>query len=200
MLARLGRHDEAADDAAAGAGVRRPARRPRAWPRPPPTTAGLVALAAGRYAEAADLLGGRSTAGADVSRVAAGLTRAEALALAGDPDGGHRPAARPRCSSRSAGPTSPGRWCRGSPGCRPWSRTPAGDRAVDPPRLDECRPRPGAACSDTAEDDAGEGYLASLVDLGRPPIVGLVEPARELARIDAAVLAAAPSDPEPAAR
>ena len=36
-----------------------------------------------------------------------------------------------------------------------------------------------------------EGYLANLVDLGRPPVVGLVEPARELARIarDRAALA-----------
>jgi len=29
-----------------------------------------------------------------------------------------------------------------------------------------------------------EGYFANLVDLGRPPVVGLVEPARELARIE----------------
>jgi hypothetical protein len=28
-----------------------------------------------------------------------------------------------------------------------------------------------------------EEYLAALVDLGRPPIVGLVEPDRELARV-----------------
>jgi hypothetical protein len=36
-----------------------------------------------------------------------------------------------------------------------------------------------------------EGYLANLVDLGRPPVVGLVEPARELTRIsrDRAALA-----------
>jgi len=29
-----------------------------------------------------------------------------------------------------------------------------------------------------------EGYLATLVDLGRPPVIGLVEPARELARVE----------------
>jgi hypothetical protein len=28
-----------------------------------------------------------------------------------------------------------------------------------------------------------EEYMAAMVDLGRPPIVGLVEPDRELARI-----------------
>jgi hypothetical protein len=30
---------------------------------------------------------------------------------------------------------------------------------------------------------AADAYMAILVDLGRPPVVGLVEPARELARI-----------------
>jgi hypothetical protein len=29
----------------------------------------------------------------------------------------------------------------------------------------------------------GEEFMASLVDLGRPPVVGLVEPDRELARV-----------------
>jgi len=30
-----------------------------------------------------------------------------------------------------------------------------------------------------------EGYLANLLDLGRPPVLGLVEPQRELDRIQA---------------
>jgi hypothetical protein len=30
---------------------------------------------------------------------------------------------------------------------------------------------------------AGEEFMAALVDLGRPPVVGLVEPDRELARV-----------------
>jgi hypothetical protein len=49
-------------------------------------------------------------------------------------------------------------------------------------RLDEARaawdrllPRVGALTS--------EGYLANLLDLGRPPVLGLVEPQRELDRI-----------------
>ena len=29
-----------------------------------------------------------------------------------------------------------------------------------------------------------EGYAATLMDLGRPPVVGLVEPDRELARVE----------------
>jgi hypothetical protein len=31
--------------------------------------------------------------------------------------------------------------------------------------------------------EVGHEYMAALVDLGRPPIVGLVEPERELARV-----------------
>ena len=57
-----------------------------------------------------------------------------------------------------------------------------GDDHAGPRRFDEAaagwhRMR-GLGVGDTAE-----GYLANLVDLGRPPVVGLVEPARELARI-----------------
>ena len=57
-----------------------------------------------------------------------------------------------------------------------------GDDTLARKRLDECLAA-WHRVADTAEDDAGEEYLVSLVDLGRPPIVGLVEPARELARI-----------------
>jgi Tfp pilus assembly protein PilF len=49
--------------------------------------AGLVALAAGRHAEAADLLGRALAGDARISRPAAALARAEALARAGDADG-----------------------------------------------------------------------------------------------------------------
>jgi hypothetical protein len=35
----------------------------------------------------------------------------------------------------------------------------------------------------SAAEHTAEGYLANLVDLGRPPVVGLVEPGRELDRI-----------------
>jgi hypothetical protein len=36
---------------------------------------------------------------------------------------------------------------------------------------------------DTASGATAEGYTATLVDLGRPPVAGLVEPQRELARV-----------------
>jgi hypothetical protein len=34
-------------------------------------------------------------------------------------------------------------------------------------------------------DEGGEEFVANLLDLGRPPVVGLVEPVRELARVSA---------------
>ena len=34
-----------------------------------------------------------------------------------------------------------------------------------------------------AQRRSGEEFIAALVDLGRPPVVGLVEPDRELARV-----------------
>jgi len=37
---------------------------------------------------------------------------------------------------------------------------------------------------DRADGD-GAAYVANLVDLGRPPVQGLVEPARELERVEA---------------
>jgi hypothetical protein len=36
----------------------------------------------------------------------------------------------------------------------------------------------------SAADATAEGYTAALVDLGRPPVVGLIEPARELTAIE----------------
>ena len=94
--------------------------------------AGLVALAAGRYAEAADLLRRALDAGADVSRVAAGLTRAEALALAGDPDG-----ATAQLRAALLEPVGPGRPALGAGAA---GRLGAGPGRARPRRR---RPRPG---------------------------------------------------------
>jgi hypothetical protein len=59
-----------------------------------------------------------------------------------------------------------------------------GDTSEAARRLDEAAaawqrlmPQVGALTS--------EGYLANLLDLGRPPVLGLVEPQRELDRITA---------------
>jgi hypothetical protein len=194
VLARLGRHDEAARDAAQ---VQEWADRldDPAMGATATHDRGLVAMAAGRYAEAAALIGEALAAGAGVSRVSAGLSRAEAMALSGDADGAT--AAMRRALLEPVGRSD-----------QAWALVPRvalvqalvaharGDLAETRRRLDESA-QSWRRVSARADEEAGDGYLASLVDLGRPPIVGLVEPARELARIAAY---AALVDPEPAAR
>ena len=85
LLARMGRHDEAAQTSSSWSSrVDRldvDSYRAMAW-----HDEGLVALAAGRCAEAARLLGRALDAGAEISRPAARLARAEALARDGRPD------------------------------------------------------------------------------------------------------------------
>ncbi len=194
VLARLGRHDEAARDA----------DQVQEWadrlddPVVGATAThdrGLLAMAAGRYAEAAELIGRGLAAGAGVSRVSAGLSRAEALALSGDPDGA---TAELRKSLLEPVGRSDQAWAL-VPRVA-WVQALVAHARGD---LDETRRRLDESAeswrrvSARADEEAGDGYLASLVDLGRPPIVGLVEPARELARIAAY---AALLDPEPAAR
>jgi hypothetical protein len=68
-----------------------------------------------------------------------------------------------------------------------------GNRTLAEHRFDEAA-QGWRALLATAPGAAGEDYLAALVDLGRPPVVGLIEPQRELAAIDRerALLAASP--------
>lgn len=56
-----------------------------------------------------------------------------------------------------------------------------GDRALARRRLDEAV----AGSQRHLRRDAGAEFVASFVDLGRPPIVGLVEPEWELRRLTA---------------
>ena len=101
------------------AGVRRPARRPRPWPRPRPTTPAWSRWRPGDTREAAELLrralDGRRRGQPRRPRRWPGPRRSPGPATRPR----RPPAARPRCWSRSAGPTSPGPWCRGWPGSRP---------------------------------------------------------------------------------
>lgn len=197
LLARLGRHDEAA---AAADQVQDWADRLDDPVLAATTThdRGLLAMAAGRYDEAADLIGQALARGAAVSRVGAGLTRAEALALAGDPGTAAR-------QLRAALLEPVGR------SDQAWTLVPrvawvqaliahaAGDSVLARRRLDEASAG-WRRISVTTRDDAGEEYLASLVDLGRPPITGMIEPSRELARIAAlaAQIGATAPSPTPA--
>ncbi|MDT7589126.1 MAG: hypothetical protein QOE32_6676, partial [Pseudonocardiales bacterium] len=177
LLSRLGRHDEAT---ACVRGQLELARRLDSAPLEALTwyDAGLVALAAGRFGEAAGLLGDALDAGAELSRPAARLARAEALAAAGDPE-------RAELELRAAVCEPVG------PGDQAWALVPRaarvqglvararGDRAVARARLREA----AAGWRRLRPPRLGDSHLANLVDLGRPPVVGLVEPDRELARV-----------------
>jgi tetratricopeptide (TPR) repeat protein len=191
LLARLGRHAEAAetcaDQRARAARLDSPALAAQAA-----HDAGLVALAAGRFAEAAALLaealdGSTPASRAPGSRVAisrptAGLYRAEALCRAGDPE-------TATLALRNAMLEPVGR------ADQPWALVPRIAlvqgliaRAKGDPELAAGRFAEAAAAwrrmLPSAADATAEGYTAALLDLGRPPVVGLVEPARELAAVE----------------
>jgi tetratricopeptide (TPR) repeat protein len=179
LLARLGRHGEAAEVVAellATAGR---------LDSPPLLAlarhdAGLVALADGRHGEAADLLRAALDGDAAVSRPAARLAAAEAMACAGAADAAA--AELRRAALEPVGPAD-----------QPWALVPRmarvqglvararGDDAEARRRLTEAAEGWRRRRSWVARQ--AEEYMAALVDLGRPPIVGLVEPDRELARV-----------------
>jgi hypothetical protein len=142
--------------------------------------AGLIWLAAGRCAEAAQLLADALAGGAEVSRPAGRLARAEALAGSGRPDEAaeevRRAALEPVRSSD-----------------QPWALVPRmarvqglialarGDQVAGRRRLSEA----AAGWQLHLERNVGAELLANFVDLGRAPIVGLVEPEWELRRLTA---------------
>lgn len=185
ILARLGRHADAAD------AVRRQQECAARLDAPVLAAtaahdAGLVFLAAGRHAEAAALLEHALAARATVSRPTAGLHRAEALALAGEVG-----AATSQLRAAMLEPVGPAD--------QPWALVPRiswiqgliADASGDPPlarrRFEESAASWRTLVASTSAAAAGDGYMANLVDLGRPPVVGLVEPVRELARVEKAL-------------
>jgi hypothetical protein len=82
-----------------------------------------------------------------------------------------------RRSSRWARATSPTPWCRGSCESKGLIAAARGDRALAQRRLREAADRWRRY---VPAGDEGDRYVATLADLGRPPVLGLVEPAREL--------------------
>jgi tetratricopeptide (TPR) repeat protein len=179
VLSRLGRHDEALSQASE--------RLAKAERMDSPAAAalarhdaGLISLAAGRYAEAAQLLADALAEGAEVSRPAARLARAEALARSGRPD--------ESATEMRAAVLEPVR-----DGDQPWALVPRmarvqglialarGDHALARRRLDEA----AASWQRHRRPDVGAEFVANFVDLGRPPVVGLVEPEWELRRLTA---------------
>jgi DNA-binding SARP family transcriptional activator/tetratricopeptide (TPR) repeat protein len=183
VLSRLGRHDEALLVASEQLAKAEPMDSPAAAVLAR-HDAGLISLAAGRYAEAAQLLADALAGGAEVSRPAARLARAEALARSGRPD---EVAAEVRLATLEPVRESD----------QPWALVPRmarvqglialarGDRA-------EARRRMGEAAAGWRrhlKHNAGAELVANFVDLGRAPIVGLVEPGWELRRLTAELAA-----------
>lgn len=140
---------------------------------------GMIALALEDYGRAAHLLGVALAHGAPVSRPLARLARAEALARLE-----RREEAEEEVAATALEPISPGDFP---------------DTLV--PRMSRVQGLIAAAQSDTAlaarrlEEAAagwrrvrdyasdGERYTSSFADLARPPVLGLVEPERELERV-----------------
>ncbi len=178
ILARLGRLAEAADAAEAerelAGRLGDPALRARA-----DHDAGLIALAAGDHARAEALLAAALADGAPVGRSRARLARAEALVRLG-----RLSEAADELDATALEPIRPSdfpdtlvaRLTR----VEGLLAAAAGDRALAARRLEEAmaiwRRRRGSGLP------AGEQYVANLVDLGRAPVLGLIEPDVELRR------------------
>jgi tetratricopeptide (TPR) repeat protein len=179
VLSRLGRHAEALSVASEQLAKAERMDSPAAVALAR-HDAGLIWLAAGRCAEAAQLLADALAGGAEVSRPAGRLARAEALAGSGRPDEAaeevRRAALEPVRSSD-----------------QPWALVPRmarvqglialarGDQVAGRRRLSEA----AAGWQLHLERNVGAELLANFVDLGRAPIVGLVEPEWELRRLTA---------------
>ena len=183
VLSRLGRHEEAlplgreqlamADrmDSPAAAALAR-------------HDAGLIALEAGQHEPAAQLLGAALDEDAEISRPAARLARAEALARCGRPQEASAEVRRAALEPVRAGD-------------QPWALVPRmtrvqglialarGDRDQARRRMREA----AAVWQRHLHRSTGAEYMANFVDLGRAPVVGLVEPERELRRLTAELAA-----------
>jgi len=157
---------------------------------------GLLAAATGEHGTAAGELGLALDLGAPVSRPLARLLRAEALARDGRPeDAEHelRAVALEPVSPADLPDTLVARMShvQGLIALR------RGNRPLAAKRLREAESGWLRRCGQgRAEHDlaAGQGYVAALTDLGRPPVAALVEPARELAALRADIATAGGPD------
>ncbi|MGN6752873.1 MAG: AAA family ATPase [Intrasporangium sp.] len=177
VLSRLGRHEEALTAARIQLEHAERVDRPDFFALAQ-HDAGVVAAAAGRHDEAARLLGAALSGGALISRPAARLIRAEALARAGQPD---EAAGELRAATLEPIRQSDHAWA-----LVPRVSHVQGVIALARGDDDQARRRLREAADGwrRLHADAGDEYMSNFVDLGRPPVVGLVEPARELARLE----------------
>jgi len=179
VLARLGRLEEAAASAAAEAelGDRLDDASLAAMAA---HDRGMVCHAAGDHAAAAQLLAEALESDPPVSRALARLTRAESLVALGrleEAEGELRATALEPLGSGDFPDTLVARLAR----VQGLIATARGDPALASRRLQEAartwRRRAGV-------DRPGDSYMAVLADFGRPPVLGLVEPRRELERVE----------------
>jgi len=141
---------------------------------------GIIAVAAAEFDEAAAHFETALATVGPFSRAVARLMRAEALARAGRPDEADREL-RDATLEPVGQADFPATLVARLTHVQGLVALARGDRDLAERRLAESAAAWGRSAS--AADD-GAAYLANLVDLGRPAITGLVEPARELARIE----------------
>jgi DNA-binding SARP family transcriptional activator len=159
---------------------------------------GLLALACADPAAAAADLASALELGAPVSQAATRLRLAEALALAG-----RTSQAQAELSSVALAPVGPSDFPATL--VAQLSRVQGliaagqGDVALAERRLTESVKGWQRIARTLDGRQTGAGYVASLIDLGRPPVSSLVEPARELAIVTAELSALRdPARPDPA--
>ena len=179
ILRRLGRLAEASQACAAAAGLSDRAGLPE-LDGLVSQERGLLALADADPAAAAASLARALDLRAPVSRAATRLRRAEALALSGQlelAEAELREAALEPVASSDFPPALVPQMSR----VQALIASARGDTALAERRLTESVAgwRRIAETLDSAQ--TGAGYVAALIDLGRPPVSSLVEPARELA-------------------
>jgi DNA-binding SARP family transcriptional activator/tetratricopeptide (TPR) repeat protein len=178
ILARMGRLPEAAEDARAEREIAARLDDP-ALGALADHDAGLIALAAGDHGAAEALLASALGGGAPVSRPLARLARAEALLRLGrceEAEGELNATALEPVRPSDFPDTLVARLTR-IEGLLAAAR---GNRCLAARRLEQAAAmwrRRGA------DADAGEQWMTNIVDLGRAPVVGLIEPARELRRV-----------------
>jgi DNA-binding SARP family transcriptional activator/tetratricopeptide (TPR) repeat protein len=178
VLALLGRHEDSRAESARQAELAERIGAP-AMIALAQHDAGMCAAVAGDHERAQELLGRALDGGAEVLRADARLRRAESLARMDRPDDAEaelrRAALEPmRPAYNPAALVARMTFVQGLVA-----------RARGDPELAETRLREAERHWRrlVGDDTLGHEYFASLVDLGRPPVTGVVDPARELERV-----------------
>ena len=189
VLARLGRGDEALQAASAQKAIAERLGSEHLL-NLADHDAGLLALRLGQADRAATLLGVALERGAAVSRPIARLHRAEALV-----DLGRYEDAEEELRLTSLEPVSPGDMPETLVPRLTWLQGLIARGRGDEVRAHSLLEQAAAGWRRViTRGSQGDQFVATLADFGRPPVVGLIEPVRELDRVLAALQA-----PEPAA-